>query len=358
MFKRWICASAASCFLAACATTTQGPQIALEDAIEEAHKQKVLALQMQAEREKRLGTISQALLAANAELCPRTKELYGLSAITPEDVRVPRKDRPVAKEALDLDDRPTVMWVAPGLPAESAGIREGDLVTAIDGNDIGFGKRATNRLMKILRKGGGHTFSLYRDGDLYDIEVEPTIACNYEVHLLDSPELNAYANGRAVYITKGMMSFVRSDEELALIVGHELAHNSMNHMRSKQLNSVLGALAGAAIGAAIGDVNVADGLADAGADVGAAMFSQEFEAEADYVGLYFAGRAGFQTMEAADVWRRMGMEHPSAIDLIGSSHPSTATRFLSIEEASLEFNGKQQEGRPLIPTKKGEGDDG
>lgn len=352
MMKRvFMCAAAA--VLTACATTTQGPQISLEQAVDEAHRQKVEAFQLHAEREERLHTISNAILAANAGLCPRTKNFYGLAAATPEDFGVPRRDRQALREALGLDDRPTIMWVTEGLAADAAGLRKGDLITAVNGKDIGFGKRATRRVLREMRQSDeGLTLKLFRDGDTLDAKLTPGTACNYEVHLLDSNQLNAFANGRAVYITKGMMSFVETDEELALVIGHELAHNSENHMRSKQMNSMLGALAGAALGVAIGSPSVASDFADLGADVGAAMFSQEFEAEADYVGLYFAGRAGYQTAEAANLWRRMGMEHPSAIDLVGSSHPSTAVRFLSIEEASKEFSLKKQQGEALVPTRK------
>ena len=352
MMKRVFMYAAAG-LLTACATTTQGPQISLEQAVDEAHRQKIEAYKLHAEREERLHTISNAILAANADLCPRTKNFYGVAVATPEDFDAPRRDRPVLREALGLDDRPTIMWVTEGLAADAAGLRKGDLITAVNSEDIGFGKRATRRVLREMnRSDEGLTLTLFREGETLDAELTPDSACNYEVHLLDSPELNAYANGRAVFVTKGLLGFVESDEELALIVGHELAHNSENHMRSKRTNLILGALAGAALGAAIGDDGIAADLTEAGAQVGASMFSQEFEAEADYVGLYYAGQAGYQTAEAADLWRRMGMEHPSAIDLKGSSHPSTAMRFLSIEEASKEFSLKKQQGEALVPTRK------
>lgn len=351
--KETVFVCAAVGLLAACATTTQAPQVSLEQAVDEAHRQKIEAFQLRAEREERLHAISNAILAANADLCPRTRNFYGLAAATPEDYGVPRRDRQALREALGLDDRPTIMWVTEGLAADAAGVRKGDLITAVNGKDIGFGKGATRRVLREMnRRDEGLTLTLFRDGETIDAELTPGTACDYEVNLLDRSELNAYANGRAVFVTKGMMGFVESDEELALIIGHELAHNSENHMRSKQMNSMLGALAGAAIGAAIGNPNIASDFADLGGEVGASMFSQEFEAEADYVGLYFAGRAGYETAEAADLWRRMGVEHPSAIDLVGSSHPSTAMRFLSIEEAAKEFSRKRREGQALVPTRK------
>ena len=90
-------------------------------------------------------------------------------------------------------------------------------------------------------------------------------------------------------------------------------------------------------------------MTNLGAEAGAAAFSQEFESEADYVGVYHAARAGFDVSNAATMWRRMGTKNPRSISLLGTTHPSTAKRYLAIEKAVQEIELKRQAGLPLVP---------
>ncbi len=86
---------------------------------------------------------------------------------------------------------------------------------------------------------------------------------------------------------------------------------------------------------------------------GAAAYSQDFEAEADYVGLYYLARAGFPTEGAADFWRRMAVEYPASIKSSHSaSHPATAERFLALEQVSREIERKEATGVALTPERK------
>lgn len=158
--------------------------------------------------------------------------------------------------------------------------------------------------------------------------------------------MNAYADGERILLSVGMMRFTRNDNELALILGHELAHNTMLHVQKGSGNRMAGAVVGALIGALLG-VN----LTQAVADLGGAVNSQDFEAEADYVGLYYAARAGFDVSDVAKLWRRMAANHPAAIHLAGSTHPSTAKRFVAIEKTWEEIKSKKKKNKPLTPEK-------
>lgn len=84
--------------------------------------------------------------------------------------------------------------------------------------------------------------------------------------------------------------------------------------------------------------------------VGAQAYSQEFESEADYVGLYFVERAGYEINDAAYFWRRMGVKHPSNIAKNhAASHPSPPERFVSIEDTIKEIYQKINVGTELLP---------
>ncbi len=91
------------------------------------------------------------------------------------------------------------------------------------------------------------------------------------------------------------------------------------------------------------------GLAIQGANYGARANSQDYESEADYVGTYYAARAGYNVENAADVIRRFAVLDPNAIHLRGGTYPSTALRFLAIEETAREIRNKQVAGGAVVP---------
>ena len=170
------------------------------------------------------------------------------------------------------------------------------------------------------------------------------------LYVADDDVINAFADSENIVINRGMMRFVQSDEELALILGHELAHNARRHRRAKEWNAAMGAIGGLALDllAVSAGVNTGGAFQDFGAGVGATLYSQEFESEADYVGMYFTRRAGFDIENVEDFWRRVAAEHPDAIRM-ASTHPTTAERFLRLGRTREEILAKEAAGEPLIP---------
>lgn len=73
--------------------------------------------------------------------------------------------------------------------------------------------------------------------------------------------------------------------------------------------------------------------------------------EADYVGLYYAARAGYDPFVAEGLWRRMGMMDPKSITF-ARTHPATAERAVSMRQTATEINNKRALGLPLIPALK------
>src|SRR5262249_1990330 len=83
-------------------------------------------------------------------------------------------------------------------------------------------------------------------------------------------------------------------------------------------------------------------------DIGAQMFSQDFESEADYVGMYFLVRAGYPMNGVEDFWRRMAVENPRGVRL-AYSHPTYAQRFVALPAVRQEITEKITTGAPLVP---------
>lgn len=84
----------------------------------------------------------------------------------------------------------------------------------------------------LVRKLGSSPIDLEvrRGSETFSVKVEPILACRYPVEIIADDRLNAFASGDKIIITTGMLRFIKSDDELALVLGHEIAHNGLNHI--------------------------------------------------------------------------------------------------------------------------------
>jgi predicted Zn-dependent protease len=216
----------------------------------------------------------------------------------------------------------------------------------VAGQEIANKKQAMERLEKSLDTGAAVPLAVERAGLRHELSVPPVKVCAYDVFLKTNSMINAFADGKNITVMTGMMKFVQTDDELAEILGHEMAHNSAGHIKAKMGNSLLGALL-----LDLPIILLTGQNPNLGGQIGQQMYSQEFEAEADYVGLYFTARAGYDIENVADIWRRMAVENPGAITM-GSTHPSTSSRFVALEAARDEIKRKKAEGLELRPEMK------
>lgn len=341
--------AAASLILLGCSTTTKLPTVDQKLAEEEAFKQRVLAFNSYRRHQTRFFDVAFRILKDNAELCGDATRLEsGIHVATANSMA--EEYREVARTE-GITERLNIIAVMDSLPAALVGIRVGDEIVKIDGRRAGLGQSGFDRFWTMyeesIKNNGTIDLEILRNGETLNFRLSPVSVCDYGLHLAISDQVNAFADGENVLLTTGMLRFTESDDALALIVAHELGHNIMGHIRKKKRNSLLGGLIGAVVKTTTG-IDAIENLMG----VGAGAFSQDFEAEADYVGAYYASRAGFNLTEGVNLWRLMATEHPQSIDLMGSTHPSTARRFLSIENTIKEIENKRIEGLPIEPTLK------
>ncbi|MES2985097.1 MAG: M48 family metallopeptidase [Pseudomonadota bacterium] len=203
----------------------------------------------------------------------------------------------------------------------------------------------SGRLNPIARRIEKASASLCRD-----VTVAGT-NCAFEV-LLDPTkhDLNAHADGQNVIIYPAMVDFVRNDSQLGFVIAHEFAHNMMEHIDAQKQNTTIGLLLGAVadVAAGAGGINTQGAFGELGSSQGTLSYSSDFEAEADYVGLYILARAGFRIEEAPDLWRMMSQAEPDAI-YIARSHPTNPARTLAMTKTVAEIRAKQRARQPLIP---------
>jgi len=343
--RRSVIAAAAMLFVAACAPSSQFPDVDPELATAEAERQARAAAEAYLRVAGRLHDVAFRIAAHNVELCGEmTGYGYGFELVTEHELGEPQRD--AWRSVLGVDDRLTVSTVASGSPADRVGLRPGDKVIRVGDRDMGADPRAG---VPAPASGAPVEFLVERDGRQYTATVTPAELCDYPdpVAVMSNDVVNAYAGGHRM-ITIGMLRFAQQDEELALILGRELAHHTRGHMVAKRVYASIWQLLGG-FSSFVTGMNLTD---PAISPTGAAVFTQEFETEADYVGVYHAARAGYDVSAAASFWRRMAVEYPQVISLAGSTHPSTAKRFLAVEMAVGEVADKRLRNLPLIPEER------
>lgn len=155
--------------------------------------------------------------------------------------------------------------------------------------------------------------------------------------------INAGATFGQIMVTEGMMRFVRSDDELAMILGHELAHITQGHVSKGAFsNMALG------IGAVIADVFLPNSgqLAGTVGQLFLNHFNQDQELEADQVGIRYAFDAGFDPNAGPSVMERMAREAPQTARAgFFSSHPGSIERAEGLRQVAAELSGRQVEHR-------------
>lgn len=339
----------------ACETTsTQKVELALEEIQAEEAKQRELALRSHAAHQQRLLDIAYPILRSAVPLCER--DVVRGAGVIAENLHNYGADwQEAAKSALGLGESLRVVVVAEGSPARDAGIEVGDVLLAVQGQPIPPGTDAEQTLddqVRVLSEADAEEVELLvsRNGTEFRIVTALDRLCGYPVQVQPSSERNAYADGRIIYVTAGMMGFA-DDQKLATIVAHELAHNAMGHIEKWKRNGLIGAFVGAVASAVSTGYGTAGAYMAHGAQRGMTAFSQDFETEADYVGLYAMALAGLELEAASTFWRHTAQAIP---EMIGpaTSHPTTVERFLRIEKAIEEIRRKQEQGLPLNPNPK------
>jgi len=334
-----------------CSPTTKRAVLNREQIDAEAETQKEIAIKDEMELDQRLQRVAYPILHDNIDSCGeniirRLGFRFGSIESFSSEYRL------AASKELGAGEDVQIIYVTPGTVADKEGLKQGDEILAINGSSIpneGNSTKKTHKiLVKLLASNEPIRLTIGRSSGKEDISLIPEEVCNYPVILYAyNSVVNAYADGKQIIITKGMMRFAQEDRELALVIAHELAHNAMGHIKSKMGNRLIGALQD---GLAAGyGVNTGGAFANATDQ----MYSREIEAEADYVGTYMLAKAGYQIDDAAYFWRKVATENPSNIKgSYAALHPSTPERFAGIENTVMEIKKKQESGEILVPEYK------
>ncbi len=181
----------------------------------------------------------------------------------------------------------------------------------------------------------------------------------WSVQVIDDPKtVNAWcmAGGRMVLYTGLIMKVDPTDDELAQVMGHEIAHALANHT-AERMSTAMAANAGILAAGILSD-NPGQAMAMTAAAATVAIKlpnSRTAENEADQIGIELAARAGYDPRAAVTLWQKMGKVGGSSPPEFLSTHPSDATRQQRLSALAPKMMPYYQAGgaRPTYPVRMG-----
>lgn len=288
-------------------------------------------------KDARVAAIAFRLATANLPLCSVRAPQSGM--ILHDSAQYRQDFRPAAIRAFDLGEGPSILAVVPGGPAAVAGLRVGDRLISVDGVPFAPADAATRkgsyagleqaaRMLDTALARGRVAIDAWRGDAAVHAVVVPVPGCASRVQLLPSDSYDSGADGSLITITTALMDFARDDDELAMIIGHEMAHNVLGHRAI---------LAGAGI---------KGGLSSHFGKAAARIRATEMEA--DRWGAFFAARAGYAADAGPRFFARFGRSHGLGV-LTDPTHPTEAQRVRALTQTVMEIQQLAAQGREIVP---------
>jgi Zn-dependent protease with chaperone function len=156
----------------------------------------------------------------------------------------------------------------------------------------------------------------------------------WEVNLIGSKQINAFCmpGGKIAFFTGILEQLKLSDDEVAMVMGHEMAHALREHARARMVKSAGTGAALSITAQLLGLGDAGDLAARAGTQLLTLKFSRSDETDADLVGLELAARAGYDPKASVSLWNKMAKVSQSQGGLgFLSTHPSGPERITRLE---------------------------
>ena len=294
----------------------------------------------------RLYRVAAPLLINNAPLCKnQARNLLGFTA--KNRYSYPGEYNEAAHLALGMNERLQVTGVLAGSGAAKAGLEIGDRLMSAGGKPLPTGANASTLaggvFGPLVRSQSTLPFVVERDGKQKQLSVPVTRACGFGVELGNSDNINSYADGSRVMVTRGMINFVESDVELAYLMAKGMAHNMLGHASSQRNANTIGSIID----------NLMSTRPDTSVTIGSGgikAMPQELDGAADSLAMYLLARAGYRIEGAPAFWKRLASAYPASV-LNGyvANHPATAYRIAVIEKTIADIKAKKADGKPLVP---------
>ncbi|MBC7502447.1 MAG: M48 family metalloprotease [Herminiimonas sp.] len=295
----------------------------------------------------RLYRVAAPLLVNGTTLCKgNARKLLGFTA--KNKYSYPAEFVELAQRQFGFDDRLRITSVLPKSGAAKAGIRAGDILVAVEDKPMPQGENAERQVARILSplvtpRAAALRMTVNRNGANIATSVPLTVACAFAIELGNAENVNAYGDGRRVLITRGMMNFAKTDDELAYVLAKELAHSALGHASRQKMNATMGGIIDNLI-------RLNPDMSMMGGTAGVRPLPQELDAAADNLALYFLARADYDPAGAPAFWQRLATAYPASVaNGYTAIHPSTAYRLINLDKNLALLKTKQDTNATLMP---------
>jgi hypothetical protein len=296
-------------------------------------------------QQDQLYRVAAPLLTSNTALCTgNARNLLGFTAknkysFPPEYLE--------AAQALGYGDALQITGVLPDSGADRSGLKRQDLLISASGKNIPKGpdaeRQAAILLGPIVSSNMPVRLTLERSNAKKTTTVPLTLACAFNIELGNSDNVSSYADGRRVLITRGMLAFTKSDEELAYVIAKEIAHNALGHATQQRMIATVGGVIDNLLRLQPEPVAIAG-------TSGIRPYPQALDIEADTVALYMLARAGYNIDNALSFWRRLGEQYPVTVhNGYNALHPAINQRLDTIRQVVDTIKIKQSNREVLMP---------
>ena len=180
---------------------------------------------------------------------------------------------------------------------------------------------------------------------------------NWEMAIVETDQINAFVMpGGKIVVYEGILKAAQNQHQLATVIGHEIAHVTAEHTKSKLLRGGRGTQVGVAVAAVLlggghyGATYTAQEALTQGAMYGLVLpYKRGQETEADVIGLEYMAKAGFDPRESVPLWQNMNDIAGEAKSEFTSTHPSSDKRIDSLVSEWIKvlplYNEAHQDGR-------------
>jgi hypothetical protein len=282
------------------------------------------------EADYRVARIVYRLGLAGRAHCPEPFPLTGLSLQHLADYRP--QDHAQVIRLYGLDRGPGILSIMPDSPAAHAGIVAGDVLISVNETRFPSPREvaaraaprrghlvATEALLEDQLRQGPVRLEILRRGRPHSVTLGSVPGCPARGRLAVSNQANAFADGRYAIMTTRFLGFFRSDDELAVALAHELAHNILRHPQQLEAQGVPQGL-----------------LRHIGRN---ARLVRATELDADRLAVRLLWSAGYDLGAIIPFWRRLNARPDSMLQVI-SAHPGLRTRERVINEVLTELAGQ------------------
>ncbi|WP_375429280.1 M48 family metalloprotease [uncultured Sphingomonas sp.] len=278
----------------------------------------------------RLAAIGYRLATSNVSLCNRLQPTTGVVVHGLAQYDVGGRD--AARRTFGFETPVAVEAVVAGAPADRAGVRPDDALVAVGDVRVQAGEEGIvdrDRALDLLEGGDPAApvaLTLRRAGEDRTVVVTPTPACRARFELLLGRGSFAGSDGRVVHMGEGFFER-HSDEEITVIVAHELAHVILRHPERLTAAKVDRGL-----------------LRELGRN---GRIHRRTEREADELGVHLLANAGYDPASAARFWRERGGEIDAG-PFRARTHPSSKARAEALDLVARSIAGRAKPTRPAL----------